>query len=151
MTRLNLGLCVAALSYAGIRELSGKSRNNSKILQFLRTVLRRPKLDETPWCSAFVKAVGKECGADVDLATAAARSWRHVGGAMWLSSAEPGDVVVLSRPGSSWSGHVGFYCRHDKNWIWILGGNQGNSVSIKAYPRRRLLAVRRLREADDNA
>lgn len=60
-----------------------------------------------------------------------------------VNNAKPGDVVVFWRGSKdSWKGHVAFYSHHDANNVYVLGGNQGNAVSIQAYPRSRLLDVR---------
>lgn len=139
---LNERLCATALSFAGIREVRG-ARANPVIVDMLRRLLPWAKSDETPWCSAFVNEVVYQCGG-TPILNAAARSWLKVGRHMykdWL----PGDIVILHRGNpKSWTGHVGFYCRHNSRYVWLLGGNQGNSVSIRAYRRSRILGVRRL-------
>lgn len=140
---MNNLLCAQALTYVGQREFAGK-RANSVIVDMLRGVLPWVRSDETPWCSAFVYHIAKECGYTPTHANAAARSWLREGTQVGISHACPGDIVILSRPGSSWSGHVGFLCRRTTRYIWILAGNQGNRVSIRAFPMSRLLGVRRL-------
>lgn len=56
-----------------------------------------------------------------------------------------GDIVVLSRGDpDGWKGHVGFFKGFDANGdILILGGNQGDSVSVSSYSKDRLLGYRR--------
>jgi hypothetical protein len=55
-----------------------------------------------------------------------------------------GDVVVISRGSEPWMGHVGFFNGFDSNGdIQIVGGNQGDAVSIKTYKADRLLGFRR--------
>jgi hypothetical protein len=85
--------------------------------------------------------------------SAAARSWLDVGDPVILASAQPGsDVVILSRgagkqPGPevvNAPGHVGFYAGRDGDNVLLLGGNQGNQVSIASFPASRVLGVRRL-------
>jgi hypothetical protein len=77
-----------------------------------------------------------------------------------LDLAEPGfDVVIFERLPSSVRkkrrnrlastkyyppGHVGFYAGIEANDVLVLGGNQGDSVSIAPYLKSRLLGVRRL-------
>ncbi len=46
----------------------------------------------------------------------------------------------------SWKGHVGFYAGHDQSKVWLLGGNQGDAVNVRDFPRKRILGVRRLWE-----
>ena len=141
---LNELLCATALSFAGIREVRG-AKANPVIVDMLRRLLPWAKSDETPWCSAFVNEVAFQCNWHVDI-NAAARSWLKVGKLVTdLDDALPGNIVILHRGNpKSWTGHVGFYCRHNARYVWLLGGNQGNSVSIRAYPRSRILGVRRL-------
>jgi len=72
-----------------------------------------------------------------------ARSWLNVG----TEVQEPvvGDIVVLWREKkNSWKGHVGIFVRVAGNSIYILGGNQNNSVNVRTYPKDRLLGYRRL-------
>ena len=75
-----------------------------------------------------------------------ARSWLNVG--LPITTPEPGDVVIFWRDQrESWQGHVAFFTGFstDSTRIYCLGGNQGNQVSITAYPALRLLGFRRLR------
>ena len=74
-----------------------------------------------------------------------ARSWLEIGTSIHILEAQVGfDVVILSR-GAAPSGHVGFFAGWDKGQIRVLGGNQGNRVSIATFPKERILGVRRLR------
>lgn len=93
--------------------------------------------DELPWCSSFVCWVMTRAGL-LSTRSKAARSWL-----VWGAAVEPqyGAVAVFSR-GQSWQGHVGFCIDLDSARVWIVGGNQGNSVSVVAYPRGRLLSFR---------
>lgn len=51
-----------------------------------------------------------------------------------------GCVVVFARQGG---GHVGLLVGEDTAGnLLILGGNQGNAVNIRAFPRDRVLAYR---------
>lgn len=100
--------------------------------------------DELAWCSSFVVAVAHICGLQSSY-SAAARSWMAVGKLIGLGEAEPGnDIVILSRGDHPASGHVGFYAGHDEQSVMVLGGNQGNAVTMQQFPRSRILGVRRL-------
>lgn len=133
-----------ALSQIGIREIVG-SKHNPEVLKYFSEIGHEwVKDDETAWCSAFwnwvVSKAGKKGSGKLN-----ARSWLDTGVAVSLEDAQIGDTVVLWRKSpKDWRGHVGGYVRHDKNFIYLLGGNQSNSVSIRAYPRHRLLSIRRL-------
>ncbi len=130
-----------ALKQFGHSEVAGKEDNPEVLKYFDETGFDGAKLkDETSWCSAFVNwvALKSDCKYSGKLD---ARSWLGVGEA----TEEPnlGDVVVLWREHpKSWKGHVGIFVRQTASWVYILGGNQGNRVSIQAYPRSRVLAYR---------
>lgn len=68
--------------------------------------------------------------------SAAARSWATYGASC---KPHPGCIVVLTRTGG---GHVGFYVRETEKYVYILGGNQGNKVSVAAYDKSRIIAYR---------
>lgn len=100
---------------------------------------------DTAWCAAFVNAV---LGASGGKGTGKlnARSFLDWG----VPAEEPseGDVVVFSRGGSTWQGHVGFYVGTEvgddgKDYIRVLGGNQSNSVKESLYPASRVLGYRK--------
>jgi len=131
-----------ALSQYGIRETVGK-KHNQEVLKYFHLIGHEwVTTDETAWCSAFVNwackmTVRKHSGA------LNARSWLTIGD--HVCNPELGDIVVLWRDKpSSWKGHVGFFVRQTKSWIYVLGGNQSNKVCIKAYPKSRLLGYRRV-------
>ena len=140
-----------AQRFIGIKEVPG-AKDSHQILAMLKLDDPWPDHDEVPWCSAFVNYVcwllrlprSKRLNA---------RSWLDVGLPVALEDARPGfDVVILERPPNPASGHVGFYAGHTTHSIYILGGNQSDTVSVVPYSRSRLLGVRRLRDEEmDNA
>ena len=97
--------------------------------------------DETPWCAAFVGAVLEECGIK-STRSAAARSYLKWGDA--IARPVPGAVVVFWRGNpDGWSGHVGFVCGVTASGdILVLGGNQGDMVSIRTFTKHRVLGYR---------
>lgn len=108
--------------------------------------------DETPWCSAFVNGIAWELRLPRSK-SAAARSWLTVGKPIPLEECQIGnDIVVIKRgnspqPGAEVlqaPGHVGFFAGLEGACVNILGGNQGNSVSIARFPAAALLGARRL-------
>jgi uncharacterized protein (TIGR02594 family) len=132
-----------ALNQIGIKEIVG-SLDNPEVLKYFDDIGFDGKTlkDETAWCSAFVNWVAQEAGQSTSCKLNA-RSWLKVG--QKVSKPIQGDVVVFWRESpSSWKGHVAFFIRETRSWIYVLGGNQNNSVSIKAYPKKRLLQYRRL-------
>lgn len=130
-----------ALSQIGIKEAVGKE-DNPEVLKYFEALGYGSLHDETAWCSAFVNWVAIECGLEFS-GKLTARSWLNIGWPVY--DPEPGDLVIYWRESiNSWKGHVGFFCREYKGWIYTLGGNQNNQVNIKAYPSERLLAYRKL-------
>jgi len=134
-----------ANSYLGVRELAD-AQSNPQIDKWIRSINPSLATDSTAWCSAFVNGVADEAGF-VGSGKLNAKSWLKVGKEIPAAQAQQGDVVVFWRDDkSSWKGHVGFLHSYDKKGnIRVLGGNQGNEVSIKTYPASRLLGVRRLK------
>lgn len=63
---------------------------------------------------------------------------------MWGTKAQTpmlGDVLVFKRDGG---GHVGLYVGEDAACYHVLGGNQGNAVSIRRIAKNRLIEARHL-------
>lgn len=122
----------------GTSEIIGK-KHNKKILEYQKSTSLQASDDETPWCSAFVNWVMKQSGIPgTNLANA--RSWLNWGTA--IKEPKIGCVVVLKRGNSAWQGHVGFFVGQREGFLKILGGNQGNKVSIQEYPKNSLLGFR---------
>ncbi len=138
-----MNIIETALSQYGVKEIVGRQHHPQILKYFKSTGLDSNKMsDETAWCSAFANWVAKESGYEYS-GELTARSWLKVG----ESTQEPalGDVVVLWRESpESWKGHVGFYVRETKRYIYIIGGNQKDQVNIKAFPKSRILDYRRL-------
>jgi uncharacterized protein (TIGR02594 family) len=138
-----MSLIQKALSQYGVREVDGKTDNPQIVSYFEILGYEGNKLhDETAWCSAFVNWVSKTENY-IYSGKLNARSWLTIG----ESTAVPvqGDIVILWRESpSSWKGHVGFFVKQTKRYVYILGGNQNNRVSIKAYPKNRVLDYRKL-------
>lgn len=106
---------------------------------------------KTMWCGAFVSAK-LEAAKVKSPRSARADHFATFGEAVALEDAEPGDVVVLDpiSEDSGASGHVAFFAGWNSNRFGdplLLGGNQDNQVKIKAFPRRRVVAVRRAKTA----
>lgn len=98
--------------------------------------------DATAWCSSFMCFCFESAGIRSPRRKAA-RSWLEWG--RETSHPKPGDVAVLWRVSpNSGSGHVAMFVGFDDiGRPLLLGGNQGNAVSIKAYPPSRVLSYRR--------
>ena len=129
-----------ARSYLGLREYRG-NRHNSKILEWW-TKIRMPFTDdETPWCAGYVGGVLEECGIR-STRSAGARSYLWQNWGRRLKGPAVGAVVVFWRGKKSGSkGHVGFVVGRDRRGnLMVLGGNQGNAVTIKPFDTGRVLS-----------
>jgi uncharacterized protein (TIGR02594 family) len=136
-----------ALEFYGLEEVTGEEHNPEILAMFAEIGCDWVQDDETSWCSAFVGYLCKQLNYERSNELTA-RSWLKVGEEC---APEIGCIVVLWRVSvSDWRGHVGFYINSDNRYIYILGGNQDNSVCIKRYPRERLLGYRRLKCVSKN-
>lgn len=129
----------AARPLVGLKEIVG-SRHEPKVVQFFADAGHSwVKDDETAWCAAFANAMLKRAGVE-GTNSLAARSFLQWG--QKLTTPRVGCIVVFKRGTSSWQGHVGFYVGETKTHIRVLGGNQGNAVSIASYNKKSLLGYR---------
>lgn len=146
-------LTVAA-RFSGIAERPGPAAN-PLVLAMIQLEAAGASDDAIPWCSAFVNFIAWLLGLEASHSLAA-RSWLLVGTAIPLADATPGlDVVVFKRgtgpqPGPeiiAAQGHVAFYMSQDAAFVQVLGGNQGDKVSVARFPIGDVLGVRRLAAA----
>lgn len=124
----------------GVREFPDPGEN-PRIVEYLKVVGLGPD-DETSWCSAFVAWCHQQAQVPIPHVTGAARSWLKWG----QSVGEPrvGDVAVLWRGSrSSWQGHVGLWVGGGGGAAILLGGNQGDAVSVAPFSTQRVLGYRR--------
>ena len=133
-----------ALSQYGVKEIEGHQDHPQIVKYFTSIGFDGEKLkDETAWCSAFANWVAKSAGFEYS-GKLNARSWLSIGES--TETPDWGDVVILWRESpESWKGHVGFYVKETKRYVYVLGGNQRNSVCIKAYPKNRILDFKKLK------
>ena len=100
--------------------------------------------DHVPWCSSFLNALCWLHGLP-RTRSAAARSWLTVGQVITLEEAEPAyDVVILRRGSSPTAGHVGLYSGREASRVYLLGGNQGDAVTVAPFLSSKVIGVRRL-------
>lgn len=133
----------------GVREVPG-DRDNPRIIEYHSSTSLKATHDEVAWCAAFVGWCLQEAGVRPS-GSAAARSYLEWG--VGVSPVHPpvGAIVVLKRGGANQpgpdviqaQGHVGFFWGHgEPGQLVLLGGNQGDQVSLAQYPVHRLLGVR---------
>lgn len=129
-----------AKGYLGTREIPGAQDNPAIVELFKLAGHEWVKDDETAWCAAFVGGVMVKSGLKGS-GSLAARSYEGWGQA--LQSPVYGCIGVKSRAGgAAWQGHVGFVVGATADNIIMLGGNQGNAVSIASFARRSFTAFR---------
>lgn len=95
--------------------------------------------DSVPWCGLFVATCVAEDGLAPPPIAIRAKSWATWGQALRPERLAPGAVLVFERPGG---GHVGFYVGEDATMYHVLGGNQGDRVSIMRLSKSRCVARR---------
>lgn len=135
-----------ALGELGVRELSG-APNNPRVLEYLHSTAlgeADASKDSTAWCSAFANWCMEKAGyAGTD--SAWARDWAHWG--QEILTPRRGCIVVFKRPCNTKDkkkscGHVAFFIDDTEKKIRVLGGNQGDRVSIGEYAKQDLLSYR---------
>ena len=123
----------------GVSEIAGEN-HNKRIIEYHLTTSLKASSDEVPWCSSYLNWVFKQVGIK-GTNSAMAKSWLDWGEPI----IEPvrGCVVVLWRKNKSgpW-GHVGFYVKRDKKYIYLLSGNINNRVTVSKHSKDKILGYR---------
>ena len=132
-------ILVQAVKLIGTKEIVGKEHNPT--IMFWAKELKLSSVynaDEIPWCGLFIAYCCKMAGLDVIDKPLWALSWSNWGSPV----TEPmlGDVLTFKRDGG---GHVGIYVGEDVTHYHVLGGNQGNAVSVSRIAKSRLFKARR--------
>jgi len=96
---------------------------------------------DVPWCAIFCNAMLEAVGIK-GTRSAMARSFSRWGQDCTVTKIPLGAVVVLSSTRGPASGHVGFAVALSPTHVWLLGGNQGDAVSVAPFKRSRIVAVR---------
>lgn len=131
-----------ALGEYGVYEIVG-AVNSPRVMKYSQEIgLTWVKDDETAWCALFVNWCLMKAGKPNTKAVNA-RSFLKYG----VSTKTPvlGDIVVLWRENKIGAlGHVGFFIHDTENYIYILGGNQSDSVNITRFRKTQLLDYRKI-------
>lgn len=133
----------AARSKLGTRESAGPV-NSATIMGWAKTLGVRIlgmvyNADSVPWCGLFVATCMNEVGIAPASIAVRAKSWATWGLSLRFDRIAPGAVLVFERAGG---GHVGFYVGEDDTAFHVLGGNQGDRVSITRISKDRCVACR---------
>lgn len=127
------------LSLLGTEEIPGP-KSNEVIMQWAEDLgLDKYTNDDIAWCGLFVAKVCQLAGRDVVPSPLWARNWAGWGEPV-TDGAKLADILVFRR---GTGGHVGFYIAESADTYFVLGGNQGNEVSIVEIAKSRCIAVRR--------
>lgn len=135
-----------ALAELGVKEVVGRGSNRTIIgwrdeLNQAGAKVAGYSDDDIPWCGLFAAIIAfrrLKNAAEVVKEPLWALNWAKYG--VKSPAASIGDVLVFKRPSG---GHVGFYVAEDATAYHVLGGNQGNTVSIARIAKNRCIAARR--------
>lgn len=135
----NLPWLDVAESYIGLEEVEG-GRSNPEILVWAKELNQKYyTTDSIPWCGLFAGVCLTRGGVDVK---------KQVPNMLWARDymklgvdSDPcfGAVMVFTRDGG---GHVAFYISEDDDYYHVLGGNQGDKVSVIRHRKSALLGAR---------
>lgn len=148
LTKLDLPRTIQlGLAEFGVVEVVGRGSNKTIIgwrdeLNQAGVVITGYSDDDIAWCGLYAAIIAfrrKGKASEVVLDPLWARNWAQYGAK--VQQACLGDVLVFSRPGGG--GHVAFYIAEDAEAYHVLGGNQGNRVSITRVAKDRCIAIRR--------
>lgn len=129
-----LSWILEARKHIGLKENTSKAVHNQTIVGWVKELGGWWRDDETPWCGVFVAHCLKTGGRDIPKHWYRASDYLNFG--TRLDAPAYGCIAVLTRQGG---GHVGFVVGKDaKGNLLLLGGNQGNQVSIAAFPPSRV-------------
>jgi uncharacterized protein (TIGR02594 family) len=94
--------------------------------------------DEVPWCAAFVGSCLVRAGLPSSR-SALAKSYLKYG--VPVGTPLLGAIAVFNRGTDPNAGHVGFVVGDNGETVSVLGGNQGNKVSVVSYPKTALVGL----------
>ena len=145
MTKIdyNPAILAAAKRYVGTEEWAGAASNPAVEELWTKAGFGVAHKDDVPWCAAFVGAVLAQVGLP-NTGKPNARSYLEYGTSIDPEQARPGDIIVFWRGSpSGWQGHVAFFAEWAGSDVMVIGGNQSDAVTRAAYPRHKIIGVRR--------
>lgn len=126
------------LALYGVTEKVGAG-DNPQIMGWAKHLgLKDYYADAVPWCGLFMAYVADRADKPVVDGPLWALNWTRFGAA--VTNPGLGDVLCFKRPGG---GHVGIYVAEDATHYHVLGGNQGDKVSIIRIEKARCVGRRR--------
>ena len=140
----NMEVLLQAASQIGVMEVPG-AKSNPQIMEYHKYSTVKNLFgfaDSVPWCASFVCWCLEKVGM-TSMNKQLARSFESWG----VSSKKdplPGDIVTFWRKSlKSGYGHVGFFLKKTPNGIYVLGGNQNDSVNVTLFSTAKLVDIRR--------
>lgn len=123
------------------RNMVGTREGQAALNDYLKTGGQNIDPVTRAWCADFVNATLAQSGMK-GTGSGMARSFLNYGQA--TNTPKVGDIAVFTRGDPNGpQGHVGFYQGTDAQGnIQVLGGNQGNAVSVASYAPDKLLGYR---------
>lgn len=97
--------------------------------------------DEVPWCALYIAFVCHKAGLEINMTNEQALwalNWSKFGTKQTVAML--GDILTFKREGG---GHVAIYVGEDESCYHVIGGNQGNQVSITRIEKIRCKSIRR--------
>lgn len=134
---------IAARAKLGTREAPGPA-NSPTIMGWAKRLGTKVlgmvyNSDSVPWCGLFVATCLAEDGIAAAPIAVRAKAWATWGQNLAADRLVPGAVLVFERGGG---GHVGFYVGENGSAYQVLGGNQGDRVSLAWIAKNRCIARR---------
>lgn len=139
MSKSELPWIKTAREAIGQKEVPGGSSNPWIVNLWLKIAPWLGSDDsKTPWCGALVRNCLQSCGLPFPKHWYRAKDYLTL--PVKLDKPAYGCIVVFEREGG---GHVGFVVGQDEQGnLMCLGGNQGDAVNIRPFPRSRVLGYR---------
>lgn len=121
-----------------IGQREGRVPNDAPFLRVMWARLSALWLLGQPWCGGILADWMQQAGIAFPKTFYRAKSWLEWG--QFLGAPAVGAVVIFDRKGG---GHVGIVVgRNSAGYLLVLGGNQGDAVSIAPFDPSRVLGYR---------
>ena len=129
----------AAWAEFGVREIAGAGSSADVLSYYKEAGHPAIKHDDVAWCAAFAGAMLKR--ADV-AGTGSLLARSYLGWGEPVETPKLGAIAVLERGADPGAGHVGFVVGASGKRIFLLGGNQGDAVSVAVFDAARVIGYR---------
>lgn len=120
-------------------EIAGEQDNPRILEYYAKAGFPEIKHDETAWCAAFANFCLAESGLPT---TGSLMARSFLGYGKKIAQPEKGCIVVLKRGKDPSQGHVGFWSHEKDGRVFLLGGNQGDKVSVASFSKANVLDYR---------